>query len=84
MKTSPFIYIGITTVILVMITVMCTLDFDFSWVFYLTVIGQVFLVIMVYKVLKDNYTTDKTFDHFYEDRPIEPLDVRAENETFRS
>ena len=84
MKTSPFIYIGITTVILVMITVMCTLDFDFSWVFYLTVIGQVFLVIMVYKVLKDNYTTDKKFDHFYEDRPIEPLDVCAENETFRS
>ena len=41
------------------------------------------VVVMVYKVLTDNYTTDKTFEHFYEDRPIEPLDIKAENEKFR-
>ena len=55
----------------------------FNWVFYLTVLGQVFVVLMVYKVLTDNYTTDKTFKHFYEDRPIEPLDIEFKNEKFR-
>ncbi|MCA0154096.1 hypothetical protein [Winogradskyella vincentii] len=81
MKTSPFLYIAITTLILITITVMSAMDFPFGWVFYLTVLGQVFLVVMVYKVLTDDYKTDKTFDHFYEDRPIEPLELRAENET---
>jgi hypothetical protein len=41
-----------------------------NWVLYLTFIGQVFLLIMIYKVLKDNYPTTKTFDDFYEDHPI--------------
>ena len=80
MKVSPFVYIAITTLILITITIMSAMDFPFGWVFYLTVSGQIFLVIMVYKVLTDDYSTDKTFDHFYEDRPIEPLEVMAENE----
>ena len=83
MKSSPFLYIGITTLILISITIMCALDFPFNWVFYLTVIGQIFVVIMVYKVLRDNYTTDKTFEDFYEDNPIQTIEVYAENEKFR-
>ncbi|WP_422106051.1 hypothetical protein [Winogradskyella sp.] len=83
MKTSPFLYITITTLLLVTITIMCAMDFPFNWVFYLTVIGQILVVVMVYKVLTDNYSTDKTFEHFYEDHPIEPLDIKAENEEFR-
>ncbi|WP_138434987.1 hypothetical protein [Winogradskyella algicola] len=83
MKQSPFIYIAITTILLITITIMCAMDFPFNWVFYLTVIGQILVVVMVYKVLTDNYSTDKTFEHFYEDRPIEPIEVRAENENFR-
>lgn len=83
MKSSPFPYIAITTLLLITITVMSAMDFPFNWVFYLTVIGQVFLVIMVYKVLTDDYTTDKTFEHFYEDRPIEPIEVPVEKEKFR-
>ena len=38
--------------------------------FYLMVVGQLFLVLMVYKVLIDNYKTTKTFEDFYEDNPI--------------
>lgn len=83
MKTSPYIYIVITTLLLITITVMCALDFSFNWVFLLTVIGQILVVVMVYKVLRDDYTTDKTFEHFYEDRPIDPIEVKAENEKFR-
>jgi len=81
MKISPFIYIAITTVILITITIMSAMDFPFGWVFYLTVLGQIFLVVMVYKVLTDDYETDKTFEHFYEDRPFDPLEIKAENES---
>ena len=74
------LYMAITTVLLLTVTMMSVMSFPFNWVFYLTVIGQVFIVVMVYKVLTDNYTTDKTFEHFYEDKPIEPIEVRADNE----
>ena len=84
MKTSPFLYIAITTLLLITITIMCAMDVSFTWVFYLTVIGQIFVVVMVYKVLRDEYSTDKTFEDFYEDRPVQPLEVYAENEKFRS
>lgn len=80
---SPFPYIAITTLLLITITIMSAMDFPFNWVFYLTVLGQIFLVVMVYKVLTDDYSTEKTFDHFYEDRPIEPIEVPVEKEKFR-
>ena len=78
--TSPMLYVAITTLLLVTVTIMSVMNLPFNWVFYLTVIGQVFIVFMVYKVLTDDYTTDKTFEHFYEDKPIEPVEVRADNE----
>ena len=80
MKSSPFPYIILTTFILITVTIMATLNVSFTWVFYLTVIGQILVVLMVYKTLKDKYTTNKTFEHFYEDRPIEPVGFTAENE----
>ncbi|MDP5081553.1 MAG: hypothetical protein NWP87_02775 [Winogradskyella sp.] len=83
MKTSPFLYVTISTLLLITITIMCALDVAFTWVFYLTVIGQISVVVMVYNVLRDNYTTDKTFEHFYEDHPVQPLEVYSENEKFR-
>ncbi len=71
MKTSPLFYILITTFLLLTITIMSSLNVAFNWVFYLTVIGQLFIILMVYRVLTDNYTTDKTFEDFYEDNPIQ-------------
>lgn len=70
MKTPVMFWVAITTLLLVTVTIMVSMNMPFNWVFYLTCIGQVFVGIMVYTVLKDNYTTDKTFEHFYEDRPI--------------
>jgi len=50
---------------------MSSLNFPFNWVFFVTLFGQALLVWMVYKVLTDNYRTDKTFDDFYEDAPVD-------------
>ena len=63
-------WVGTTTLVLVTVTIMAAMNFPFNWVFYVTVLGQAAVVYMVYKVLTDNYTTDKTFEDFYEDNPI--------------
>lgn len=70
MKIPPLAYLAITSLILVTVAIFAAMGFPFSWVFYLTVVGQVFLVITVYQVLTDDYHTEKTFDDFYEDFPI--------------
>ncbi|MBD3864564.1 hypothetical protein [Olleya marilimosa] len=70
MKTPAMFWVAITTLLLITVTIMVAMNMSFSWVFYLTVIGQIFVAIMVYKVLTDHYYTDKTFEHFYEDKPF--------------
>jgi len=70
MKTHPIAYLVITTLVLITVTIFAAMGLPFSWVFYLTVLGQILLVISVYKVLRDNYTTNKTFRDFYEDHPM--------------
>ena len=83
MKITPITYVVITTIILFGVTIMAVLGASFGWVFFLTVIGQILLVFTVLKVLKYNYTTDKSFEHFYEDCPIKPVKVKAINGKFR-
>lgn len=70
MKNSAMFFVLFVTVFLLVLTALVYTNIGFSWVFVLTVIGQLLVVLMVYKVLRDNYTTDKTFEDFYEDYPI--------------
>ncbi len=69
MKNIGIPLLILTTLILILVTIFAALDMAFSWVFYLTVLGQATLVFAVYKVLTDDYHTDKTFKDWYEDRP---------------
>jgi TRAP-type C4-dicarboxylate transport system permease small subunit len=70
MKNTAMFWVVATTLVLFSLTIMATMNFPFNWVFYITVIGQIMLVYMVFRVLTDNYTTDKTFKDFYEDYPL--------------
>ncbi len=70
MKVSTMGTVAITTIALLLLTIMAALDYPFNWVFYMTVLGQALLIYMVYRVLVDDYKTDKTFEDFYEDHPI--------------
>ena len=70
MKISAMNWVVITTIFLIFLTIGASMGFAFSWIFYATVVGQGMVLIMVYKVLTDAYTTSKTFEDFYEDRPI--------------
>jgi uncharacterized membrane protein len=74
MKASPVTYLAIITVLLVAVAIFTALGFPLRSVFYLTVLGQILLIFTIVKVLKNNYTTDKTFDDFYEDFPIKKED----------
>ncbi|QBA63235.1 hypothetical protein [Muriicola soli] len=71
MKDSAMFWVAATTLTLFTVTIMAAMNFPFNWVFYITVLGQIMIVYMVYKVLTDNYTTTKTFKDFYEDYPVE-------------
>lgn len=70
MKLSAITYLVLTIFVLVTVAIFAAMDFPFGWVFYLTVLGQALLIFSVFKVLRDSYTTDKTFKDFYEDHPI--------------
>lgn len=70
MKISAMSVVGFTTMVLVTVTIMVSMNFPFNWVFYATIFGQGLVVYMVYKVLTDDYDTVKTFEDYYEDHPI--------------
>ena len=70
MKNTAMFWVAATTLVLISLTIMTAMNFPFNWVFYITVLGQIMLVYMVVRVLKDNYTTDKNFKDFYEDYPL--------------
>ncbi|MFD0931671.1 hypothetical protein ACFQ0R_03560 [Psychroflexus salinarum] len=69
MKNLGIPLLILTTLVLILVTIFASLGLAFSWVFYLTVLGQVLLVFAVYKVLTDDYQTEKTFKDWYEDHP---------------
>ena len=71
MRFSAMFWVALTTFMLLTATIFSSMDLPFDWVFYLTVLGQVSLVIMVYRVLTDNYSTDLEFRDGYQDRPLE-------------
>lgn len=79
MKRSAIKYLVITTVILITVAIFAAMDFPFRWVFFITIFGEIFLIFSVLKVLKDNYSTNKTFKDFYGDHPIGKEEFHLKN-----
>lgn len=71
MKVSPIAYVIITSILLLTVALFASMDFPFNVVFYMTMAGEVLFLFTVFQVLKDDYKTEKTFENFYEDHPIE-------------
>ncbi|MGL2994866.1 hypothetical protein [Flavobacterium sp. TSSA_36] len=67
MKNVALFLIGLTTVYLVFFIAFCQVATSFTAMNVLFIIGNVLIVVMVYKVLKDVYNTSKTFKDWYED-----------------
>lgn len=75
MKIPALFYVAFTTLLLITLTIMVAMDLSFNWLFYSMLIGQVMVAVMVYKVLRDHYTTKKTFEDLYEDAPLRAVVV---------
>ncbi|GAK90911.1 hypothetical protein JCM19297_210 [Nonlabens ulvanivorans] len=71
MKNKAICWVIFTTAFLVLITILSSYNVTFKWVFSLVVLGQASLIISVYKVLKDDYTTALTFKDGYQDHHLE-------------
>lgn len=71
MRSTAIILIYAVSIFLVFFIALTQMDVPFDLVFLSMVFGQFLIALMVYKVLTDNYTTDKTFEHWYEDHPKE-------------
>lgn len=70
MRLSAHFYVIITTLLLVTVAAMVFYNVNYPIVFTAVLLGQAWWIFTVYKVLTDDYTTDKTFDDWYEDYPI--------------
>ena len=69
MKITAINWLVITTVLLITLCVLANFNISFGIIFGIMLIGQALLIFSVYKILRDNYSTDKTFKDLYEDRP---------------
>lgn len=63
---SLFIF---TTLFLIFFIAFCQFETSFKVMNILFIIGNFLIVAMVYRVLKDLYSTTKTFKDWYEDHP---------------
>ncbi|MCC8359873.1 hypothetical protein [Salinimicrobium sediminilitoris] len=70
MRISAHFYVIVATLLLVSVAVMVFYNVSYDIVFYTVIAGQAWWLLTVYKVITDNYSTDKTFDDWYEDHPI--------------
>lgn len=58
------------TVIVVLYTMLSTLDLAFGIIYLAFLIAQGLLIYMVYRILTDRYRTSKTFNDWYEDKKV--------------
>ena len=69
MKNLALISVYITTAFLVVFTIYSQLDVYLKVMNILFIIGNLLVILIVYTVLKDKYSTSKTFKDWYEDCP---------------
>lgn len=74
MKISTHFFVLITTLILALVAVLVFYNFSFPLILITVLLGQAWWLLTVYKVLKDDYSTEKTFEDWYEDHPIDNLE----------
>lgn len=69
MKSLKFT-VFFTTFFLVVYVSITQISVHFPTVFIFFLLSQGLLLYMVYRILKDKYSTSKIFEHWYEDKPL--------------
>jgi len=74
MKNFAIKLVWATTAYLVVFTALSSIGIAFPILWGLLLAGQILVVYMVYKVLTDDYRTEKKYSDWYGDMPKEKLD----------
>ncbi|MGL5111570.1 MAG: hypothetical protein ACRC6O_02905 [Flavobacterium sp.] len=69
MKNVALFLVAFTTIYLIFFIAFCQVETSFKVMNILFIIGNCLILLMVYRVLKDMYSTTKTFEDWYEDLP---------------
>lgn len=74
MKNFAIKLVWFTTLYVFIFAGLCQLNVPLQVLIISLIFGYFLILFMVYKVLKDKYTTTKTFKDWYEDHPMDTLD----------
>lgn len=74
MKTFAIQLVWFTTLYVFIFAGLCQFNIPLTVLISLLIFGHLLILFMVYTVLKDKYTTKKTFKDWYEDHPMDTLD----------
>ncbi len=69
MRISAITWVIFTTLYVVIFAVIIQLNISFDVITVVFLAGHILIPVMIYKVLNDDYTTQKTFNDWYEDNP---------------
>ena len=69
MKNKAMFLVVFTSIFLLVFTIFSQLEVSLRIMNALFLAGNALVLLMVYTVLRDKYTTSKTFHDWYEDRP---------------
>lgn len=64
-------YLILTTVFLVCYVILFQFYENYALLMSLFIVGNVLIMLTVYKTLRENYSTQKVFNDWYEDNPKE-------------
>lgn len=74
MKNFAIKLVWFTTLFVVIFAALCQTKIALTTLTSILIIGQILVLFMVYKVLKDHYSSTKTFKDWYEDHPKNTLE----------
>ncbi len=68
MKKTPIHWIGIVFLLLITFVIFTVMNLPFGIAFYATCIGQLVIIFTVSKILRDDFTANKTVKNFCKDQ----------------
>ena len=69
MKSLKFT-VYFTTIFIVIYTLMARMSVPFGMIYLAFLLSQGLLIFMVWRILRDKYSTQKTFSDWYEDKDV--------------
>ncbi|MGB0933444.1 MAG: hypothetical protein ACPGU5_04130 [Lishizhenia sp.] len=76
MKKQTLFWIILTSLLLLLNAIASQLGIPYSWLLSLTAIGSIFIIVMVYNVLKEEYQSKQSFDDWFKENIEKPNEIK--------